>query len=138
MERNEERQSILYLTADIVASHISNNTVDVADLQSLIKTVYGTLSDLSNTSSNSKLHSRTKPAVAIEDSIQPDYLVCLEDGRELKMLKRHLRSAYNMSPDEYRQRWDLPPDYPMVAPNYAKKRSSLALESGLGRSRAAS
>ena len=138
LEKNESQIGLLNLTSDIVASHVSNNEFEANKLPDLIREVYNTLSSLAMVGKPTKAPTRTTPAVAIEDSIKPDFLVCLEDGRTLKMLKRHLRSAYNMSPDAYRERWGLPADYPMVAPNYAKKRSSLALESGLGKNKAAS
>ncbi len=121
---------ILNLTSDIVAAHVSNNTVGVGDLSQLIEQVYTALSTLSapcDITSN-----RPTPAVSIKKSVTDDYIICLEDGKKLKMLKRHLKTAYNMSPEEYRDRWSLPTDYPMVAPNYAKQRSRLAKEIGLG------
>lgn len=121
---------LLSLTTNIVAAHVSNNTVAVGDLPALIRDVYQTLSSVGgNTERESE---RPTPAVAIKKSVTPDFIICLEDGKQLKMLKRHLKTAYNMSPEEYRDRWDLPADYPMVAPNYARQRSRLAKQIGLG------
>src|SRR5246127_5290828 len=121
---------LLALTTEIVAAHVSNNTVAVADLPTLINQVYQSLSTIG--SGPVPVAERPQPAVSIKKSIHPDYIVCLEDGKKLKMLKRHLKTAYDMSPEEYRERWGLGPDYPMVAPNYAKHRSSLAKKIGLG------
>lgn len=121
---------ILGLTAEIVAAHVSNNPVSLADLPQLIQDVYRTLSSVGTQPAPQV--DKPQPAVAVKKSITPDYLVCLEDGKKLKMLKRHLKTAYNMTPEQYRERWGLPPDYPMVAPNYAKHRSSLAKRIGLG------
>ena len=124
---------LMALTTDIVASHVSNNTVAVTDLPSLIQQVYIALSGLGNAPAGSA--SRPHPAVPIKKSILPEYIVCLEDGKKLKMLKRHLKTRYNMSPEEYRERWGLPSDYPMVAPAYAQQRSDLAKKIGLGTKR---
>ncbi len=126
----EKKEEILSLTADIVAAHVSNNSVPAEDLTDLVQQVYNTLSviDRQATLASENL----SPAIPVEDSIQPDYIVCLEDGRKLQMLKRHLRRAYNLTPDQYRQRWGLKANYPMVAPNYSKKRSDLAKDFGLG------
>lgn len=121
---------LLSLTTEIVAAHVSNNTVALGDLPSLIEQVYRTLSNVGTEPTPQP--ERPQPAVPIKKSVTPDYIVCLEDGKKLKMLKRHLKTAYNMSPDEYRERWGLPADYPMVAPNYAKQRSKLAKQIGLG------
>lgn len=125
------KEEVLELTADIVSSHVANNPVSLEELPLLIERVYQTLTDLK------KLHSshadRPKPAVPVKKSITPDHLICLEDGKKLKMLKRHLKSQYNMTPDEYRERWGLGPDYPMVAPNYADQRRHLAKKIGLGK-----
>jgi len=123
----------LELTAELVSSHVSNNQVSAEDLPALIRGVYSTLTSVGSQAGHKD---NPEPAVPIKKSVHPDYIVCLEDGRKLKMLKRHLKSAFNMSPDEYRTRWNLPPDYPIVAPNYAKKRSSLAKQIGLGKKRA--
>ena len=123
-------EELLSLTSDIVAAHVSNNTVAVSDLPGLIEQVYKTLSSVGGAGETAV--DRPTPAVPVKKSITPDYIVCLEDGKKLKMLKRHLKTAYNMTPDEYRERWGLPSDYPMVAPNYAKQRSKLAKAIGLG------
>ncbi len=124
-------ETLITLTSDIVAAHVSNNSVTVDDLPSLISNVYGALSSLGGT--NVVEEEKPEPAVSIRASIKPDYIVCLEDGKKLKMLKRHLMTHYNMTPEEYRARWNLPADYPMVAPNYAEKRRELAKKIGLGR-----
>ena len=130
MADQENRSELLELTSEIVAAHVSNNTLAVNDLPQLIKDVYFTLANVDETQGFSE---RLNPTVSIKKSVTPDFIVCLEDGKKLKMLKRHLKTAYNMTPEEYRQRWNLPLDYPMVAPNYAKHRSDLATEIGLGR-----
>ena len=122
-------QDVLSLTAEIVAAHVSNNTVPLAELPALIQQVFQTLSAIGT---GDEQPPRPEPAVPIKKSVMPDYIVCLEDGKKLKMLKRHLKTAYNMTPEKYRERWGLPSDYPMVAPNYAKQRSQLARELGLG------
>lgn len=121
---------LLALTADIVSAHVSNNTVPQSDIGGLIEQVFRTLSNLGHGVSMSA--DRPQPAVPIKKSVTPEFIVCLEDGKKLKMLKRHLKTAYNMSPEEYRERWGLPADYPMVAPLYAKQRSRLAKDIGLG------
>jgi predicted transcriptional regulator len=121
---------LLALTTEIVAAHVSNNTVAVSDLPQLINQVYQSLAGIGKAPVSAA--ERPQPAVNVKRSVHPDYIICLEDGKKLKMLKRHLKTAYNMSPDEYRERWNLPPDYPMVAPNYARQRSKLAKEIGLG------
>jgi len=121
---------LLPLAADIVAAHLSNNKVTSGELPDLIRNVVQALTSVSAGGPASE--SRPEPAVSIKKSVTPDYIVCLEDGKKLKMLKRHLRTAYKLTPDQYRARWQLPSDYPMVAPNYAKKRSSLAKKIGLG------
>jgi predicted transcriptional regulator len=128
----EGSKGFLQLTAELVSSHISNNKVSAEDLPALIRRVYSTLASVEQ---QAKTEAKPDPAVPINKSVHPDYIVCLEDGRKLKMLKRHLKTAYNMSPEDYRARWRLPSDYPMVAPNYAKKRSNLAKKIGLGRKR---
>ena len=130
MADQENRSELLELTSEIVAAHVSNNTLAVGDLPQLIKDVYFTLANVDEARGVSE---RLNPPVPIKKSVTPDFIVCLEDGKKLKMLKRHLKTAYNMTPEEYRQRWGLPLDYPMVAPNYAKHRSDLAKEIGLGR-----
>jgi predicted transcriptional regulator len=123
---------LLALTTEIVSSHVSNNTVSQQDISGLIEQVFRTLSGLGHGVSAAASGDRPQPAVPIKKSVTPDYIVCLEDGKKLKMLKRHLKTAYDMSPEEYRERWGLPNDYPMVAPNYAKQRSRLAKDIGLG------
>jgi predicted transcriptional regulator len=123
-------KEILPLVTDILAAHLSNNTVAMEELPALIRSVYEALANAGG--APEPVAERPNPAVPVKKSITPDYIVCLEDGKKLKMLKRHLRTAYDMSPEQYRQRWELPPDYPMVAPNYARQRSRLAKEIGLG------
>ena len=120
---------LLELTTEIVAAHAGNNTVAPSDLPQLIQDVYRTLSAVGSGGAPSE---KLQPAVPVKKSVTPDFIICLEDGKKLKMLKRHLKTAYDMTPDEYRERWGLPRDYPMVAPNYAKHRSSLAKKIGLG------
>jgi predicted transcriptional regulator len=126
-----DSNEIIAWTADIVASHVQNNSVAISDLPQLIKTVHDSLAGLTGDSPAEK----PLPAVSVRRSVTPDYIVCLEDGRKLKMLKRHLATAYGMTPEDYREKWGLPSDYPMVAPNYAKQRSSLAKKIGLGKRR---
>ncbi|WP_029002669.1 MucR family transcriptional regulator [Azorhizobium doebereinerae] len=121
----------LDLVADIVTAYVGNNTVAVSDLASLIQSVHTTLGKLGTPAEEPV--EELKPAVAIKKSVTPDFIICLEDGRKFKSLKRHLRTAYNMTPDAYREKWGLPRDYPMVAPNYAAARSELARTMGLGR-----
>jgi predicted transcriptional regulator len=123
---------LLELTTEIVAAHVGNNPIGATELPSLIQSVYRTLVSVGATPVPAE---RPKPAVPVKRSVFPDYIICLEDGKKLKMLKRHLKTAYDMTPEEYRERWGLAPDYPMVAPNYAKHRSDLAKEIGLGTSR---
>jgi len=133
MDNSEHSDDLLALTTEIVAAHVSNNTVAVGDLGHLINQVYQSLANIgSGASAPAAPPARPQPATTVKKSIQPDYLVCLEDGKKLKMLKRHLKTAYNMTPEAYRERWGLAPDYPMVAPNYARQRSRLAKEIGLG------
>ncbi len=127
---NNSSNELLVLTTEIVSAHVANNTVSLADLPQLIQQVYGTLAGIGGAPAS--IGARPQPAIAVKKSVTPDFIICLEDGRKLKMLKRHLKTAYNMTPEEYRERWQLPPDYPMVAPNYAKQRSSLAKKIGLG------
>ncbi|MSO91409.1 MAG: MucR family transcriptional regulator [Acetobacteraceae bacterium] len=129
MADNTAHTNILGLTAQIVSAHVAHNAVPSDALPGLIQDVYKTLV---NISADIPPAQRPAPAVAVKKSIFPDYLVCLEDGKKLKMLKRHLKTAYSMSPEQYRDRWDLDAAYPMVAPNYAKQRSSLAKKIGLG------
>ena len=129
---NEENNSkdLLQLTANIVSAHVSKNAVGAAELPTLIRDVYQALSNVGQ--APVKEPERPQPAVPIKKSVTPDYIVCLEDGKKLKMLKRHLKTAYDMTPEDYRERWGLAADYPMVAPNYAKQRSRLAKQIGLG------
>lgn len=121
--------NLLALTAKIVAAHVSNNSVALGDLAGLIHQVHQALRGIGL---NAGAVARPQPAVPVKRSVFSDYIVCLEDGKKLKMLKRHLKTAYNLTPEQYRERWALPPDYPMVAPNYAKQRSQLARDLGLG------
>jgi predicted transcriptional regulator len=121
---------LLTLTADIVAAHVSNNAVGLADLPDLITRVHGALAGLG--SPVAEPVKEQKPAVSIRSSVKPDYIVCLEDGKNLKTLRRHLMTSYGMTPDDYRAKWNLPEDYPMVAPNYAEMRRVLAKSIGLG------
>src|SRR5689334_16548509 len=125
--------TLLTLTADIVAAHVRNNSVAVNDLPGLIQNVHSALTGISDASSAPE--PKPEPKVSIRSSIKPDYIVCLEDGKRLKMLKRHLMTHYNLTPDQYRQKWGLSADYPMVAPNYAEQRRSLAKSIGLGTKR---
>ncbi len=124
---------LVTLTADIVAAHVSNNSVAVSDLPLLIQNVHGALTGLSG--EKEEPAPKQEPAVSVRSSVKPDYIVCLEDGKKLKMLKRHLMTHYNMTPDEYRTKWNLPADYPMVAPSYAEQRRTLAKKIGLGTAR---
>lgn len=121
---------LITLTADIVSAHVSNNSVAVSDLPVLIQNVHSALSNLSTPAPVEEV--KQEPAVSIRASIKPDFIVCLEDGKKLKMLKRHLMTHYGMTPDDYRAKWNLPADYPMVAPNYAEQRRTLAKSIGLG------
>ncbi len=129
MTETDQTADVLELTAQIVSAHVSNNSVTPDALPSLINDVYRALTGVG---SEPVVIDKPPPAVPIKKSIFPEYIICLEDGKKLKMLKRHLRTAYNMTPDQYRERWGLPADYPMVAPNYARHRSSLAKQIGLG------
>ncbi len=124
-------EMLITLTSDIVAAHVSNNNVAVEDVTALITNVYGALAGLGQPEVVEEV--MPEPAVSIRASIKPDYIVCLEDGKKLKMLKRHLMTHYGLTPDQYRARWGLSSDYPMVAPNYAEKRRELAKKIGLGR-----
>ena len=130
MVEEAKRNGLLSMVTDIVSAHLSNNTVPVGDIPRLIHEVYGALTGLGQVPPKST--ERQEPAVSVKKSVTADYIVCLEDGKKLKMLKRHLRTAYGLTPEQYREKWGLPPDYPMVAPNYAKKRSTLARQIGLG------
>lgn len=132
-QENQKNPEVLALTSQIVASYLSGNTLPANDIPALIERVYKSLANVN--APGGTLADRPQPAVSIKKSVQPDYIVCLEDGKKLKMLKRHLKSAYNLTPEAYRERWGLPSDYPMVAPNYAEKRSKLAKNIGLGKRR---
>jgi predicted transcriptional regulator len=125
---------LIELVSDIVSAYVAHNPVPVADLPKLIEKVHATLSDIQSTG-GSEAKPELKPAVTVRKSVTDDHIVCLEDGKKFKSLKRHLRTRYDMSPEEYREKWSLPSDYPMVAPNYAKQRSDLARKMGLGQSR---
>ena len=129
MTGKPELSELLELTTEIVSAHVGNNPVAVSDLPQLIEDVYKSLLAVGAASAAPE---RPQPAVPIKKSVSAEYVICLEDGKKLKMLKRHLKTAYDMTPDQYRERWGLPPDYPMVAPNYAKHRSNLAKKIGLG------
>ena len=129
MPEIEQREELLEFTATIVEAHVSNNAIAVADLPGLIGTVHEALADIGTDGAAAK----AEPAVSIERSVRPDYIVCLEDGEKHKMLKRHLRTAHDLTPDAYRERWGLARDYPLVAPKYAEMRSKLAKKIGLGR-----
>ena len=130
-ENSQSHTELLALTADIVASHFANNTVAPAEVPGVIESVYATLARLGTPVVVPV--PKQEPAVSIRSSIKPDHIVCLEDGKKLKMLKRHLMTHYGMTPDDYRAKWGLPKDYPMVAPNYAEQRRTLAVKIGLGR-----
>ena len=129
MAETPDSTELLELTTEIVSAHVGNNTVAVNDLTQLIQEVYRSLAQVG---AGPVAPERPQPAVPIKKSVSPDFIVCLEDGKKLKMLKRHLKTAYDMTPEDYRERWGLAPDYPMVAPNYAKHRSNLAKKIGLG------
>jgi len=126
---------ILELTANIVSAYVTYNPLNPSELPKLIHHVHDALTNFKPVQVVEELVEPAKPAVSVKKSITPDYLICLEDGKKFKSLKRHLRSHYGLSPDDYREKWGLPPDYPMVAPNYATTRSALAKEMGLGQSR---
>ena len=132
-ESSGQDEVLITLTSDIVAAHVSNNSVAVSDLPLLIQNVYNALSGLHSEAAPPQ--PKPEPAVSIRSSVKPDHIVCLEDGKKLKMLKRHLMTHYQMTPDEYRAKWGLPADYPMVAPNYADQRRALAKKIGLGTAR---
>lgn len=134
MELDAERDgTLIALTADIVAAHVGNNSIDLAEIPALIRSVHGALAGLGTPVETPA--QRAEPAVPVRSSVKPDYIVCLEDGRKLKMLKRHLMTHYNLTPEQYRAKWNLPADYPMVAPNYAEQRRTLAKQIGLGTQR---
>ncbi len=129
----EQKSALISSTAEIVAAYLSKNAVPVSEIPALLKLVHGALATLA-AASHPQAGPQT-PAVPLNQSVMPDYIVCLEDGKKMKMLKRYLKTAYGLTPKQYREKWGLPPDYPMVAPNYAKRRSSLAKEYGLGTAR---
>ena len=131
----EAKRSLVELTADIVAAYVGKNTVAQAELPKLIGEVHRALSGAVNQPAAREEQAEARPAVTIKKSLTADYLICLEDGKKFKSLKRHLRSHYNLSPEQYREKWGLPHDYPMVAPNYARARSALAKKMGLGTKR---
>jgi predicted transcriptional regulator len=133
-ELSKEKTSpgdLLRMTAEVAAAYVGNNSLPASQLPDVIKTIYSSISALDGGTGASP--TGLKPIVPVKKSITPEYIICLEDGKKLKMLKRHLRTAYNMTPEEYRLKWGLPPDYPMVAPNYAEQRSVFAKKIGLGR-----
>src|SRR5215213_1071452 len=132
MSEVQQTSNYLGLAADIVSAFVSNNSVPVAELPALIGSVHTALNQVANGSTQQPAEEPKAPAVPIKKSVQPDYLVCLEDGKRFKSLKRHLRTVYNLTPEQYRAKWGLPASYPMVAPNYAAARSELAKQMGLG------
>jgi predicted transcriptional regulator len=132
-DTNNLNETLITLTADIVSAHVSNNSVAVNDLPQLIQNVHSALDGLGVRAPEPEV--KLEPAVSVRSSVKPDYIVCLEDGKKLKMLKRHLMTHYQMTPDEYRAKWGLNADYPMVAPNYAEQRRTLAKKIGLGTKR---
>jgi predicted transcriptional regulator len=125
------KTDLIELTAEIISAYVSNNTIVASDLPAIIVDVHDALSKASQRTGQSE-REELRPAVTVKKSVTPDYIVCLEDGKKFKSLKRHLRTHYNLSPEEYREKWGLPHDYPMVAPNYAQARSALAKQMGLG------
>jgi predicted transcriptional regulator len=134
MEKDMDRNEIIELTADIVSAYVSNNTIGASELPQIISDVHSALTRVSG-GQPAPQREELKPAIAVKKSVTPDYIVCLEDGKKFKSLKRHIRTHYNLSPEAYREKWDLPHDYPMVAPNYASARSQLAKKMGLGQRR---
>jgi predicted transcriptional regulator len=136
MQQKAGQGEILRMTAEVVAAYVGNNSLSATQLPEVINTVYGTFNRVNGATTLADGQPQ-KAAIPVRRSITPDYIVCLEDGKRLKMLKRHLRTVYGLSPDEYRAKWRLPTDYPMVAPNYSKQRSAFAKKIGLGRSAAA-
>ncbi|KDE20165.1 MucR family transcriptional regulator [Acetobacter aceti 1023] len=130
MSENQDYSPLLDLVSEIVSAHVSNNQTDPALIPGMIRDIYQALKTAELPQNEPE---KLQPAVPVKRSVFPDYIICLEDGKKLKMLKRHLQSAYGMTPEQYRERWGLPADYPMVAPNYAERRSTLAREIGLGR-----
>ena len=134
IESLDNNEMLMELTAEVVAAYVSNNSLPVSELPGLISDVYGALGRTTSAVQAPQLE-KPKPAVSVKKSVTDDYIVCLEDGKKFKSLKRHLMTHYNLSPEEYREKWDLPADYPMVAPNYAAARSRLAKQMGLGHKR---
>jgi predicted transcriptional regulator len=132
MEPKSSSRELVELTVDIVSAYVSNNTIVRADLPNLIDQTFNALKQ-AEAKGTQPIQEELDPAVSIKKSVTPDYIICLEDGKQFKSLKRHLRNSFNLSPDEYRAKWGLPYDYPMVAPNYAAFRSALAMKMGLGR-----
>ena len=130
----DEKTEIIEMTADIVSAYVGNNTIGTGDLPALIQSVHRALANITGGAEPAEVAPK-EPAVPIRRSITPDHLICLEDGRKFKSLKRHLRTHYDLSPEQYRDKWSLPSDYPMVAPNYAAARSALAKKMGLGQQR---
>ena len=135
MESQKQTELLTELTSEVVSAYVSNNSVPSTDLPQLITQVYGALSSTGGTVATAEPAERPKPAVPVKKSITPEYLVCLEDGKQFKSLKRHLKTHHNMTPEQYRERWDLPSDYPMVASSYSESRSKLARDMGLGQKR---
>jgi predicted transcriptional regulator len=134
MSESTVNGNYIQLTAEIVSAYVSNNTVPSSDIPALINQVHAALTRVSGGAGEAPVES-LKPAISVKKSITPEYIVCLEDGKKFKSLKRHLRTQYNMTPEQYREKWNLPADYPMVAPNYAAARSQLAKQMGLGQQR---
>ena len=134
MQQKAERGEILRMTAEVVAAYVGNNSLPAKQLSDVINTVFGTLNRVNSKNGAAVNGHAQKAAVSVRRSVTPDYIICLEDGKKLKMLKRHLRTVYGLTPDEYRAKWRLPTNYPMVAPNYSKQRSAFAKKIGLGRS----
>ncbi len=132
LEHKVAREDVLRMAVDVVAAYLSNNQVSSTQIPEVINSVFTSLNDLEAPEPDNMMEPQ-KPAVSVRKSVTPDYIICLEDGKKLKMLKRHLQTTYKMTPDEYRAKWGLPSDYPMVAPNYAKQRSEFAKQIGLGR-----
>ncbi|KTE25557.1 MULTISPECIES: MucR family transcriptional regulator [unclassified Sphingopyxis] len=128
----ENSETLVMLTADIVAAHVSNNSVAISDIALVIRAVHDAIAGLSSTAEAEPQPEPQKPAVSVRASVKPDYIVCLEDGKKLTMMRRYLMTNFGMTPDDYRAKWNLPKDYPMVAPNYAEKRRELAKQIGLG------
>lgn len=132
IDETVSRDDVLRMAVDVVAAYVSNNQISSGQISEVINNVYSSLMGLDGTPVEAAAELQ-KPAISVRKSVTPDYIICLEDGKKLKMLKRHLRTTYNLTPEEYRTKWGLPPDYPMVAPNYARQRSQFAKNIGLGR-----